>query len=119
MTDYTSKSFLGQFGLSCDNCQQVDRAEIESRGALVLLKLEGFRHLYVDEPFDAYYLCVNHGDMNFGIEWFGIDELAEAEKAFKFRLANNPTKAYRGTIAHDIGTAVQKLAHSAAAQPMR
>ncbi|MCV9964875.1 hypothetical protein OIU34_23565 [Pararhizobium sp. BT-229] len=119
MTDYTSKAFLQQFGLTCDSCHQVAASEIASGGALVLLKVEGFWHLYVDDPFDAYVLFVNHGDMNYGTEWFGTEETAEAEDAFKSRLGNNPNRAFRGTIAHDIGAAANASARPSTAPAIR
>jgi hypothetical protein len=112
MTETTSETFLRKF---CANSEQVSHEEIESGGALVLLKLEGFSHFYLDEPFDAYYVCLDHGDMKCGPEWFSTDELDQAEAAFQFRRANNPSKPYRGAIAFDIGAAVPKASTTAAA----
>lgn len=107
MIDYTSKAFLLRSGFRCDRCDQVSAADLASGGSLVLLRLDGFSHLYVDEPFDAHVLFASGRDINFGVEWFAVDELNEAEDAFKARLEKNPYKAHRGTVAHEIGSAVK------------
>lgn len=110
MTDFTSKAFLRQSGFTCDGSEVAAATELASGGSLVLLKLEGFCHLYVDEPFDAYALFVSSAGMKYGTEWFSVDETSEAHEAFKSRLEGNPNRPHRGTIAHEIGSAAKAAA---------
>lgn len=107
VADLSFEAFLRQSGFTCDGYSLVDIETLESGGSLVLLKLEGFIHLYVDEPFDAYVLFSSSGGMNYGTEWFSTDEASEAQAAFRSRLEGNPNRVHRGTSAHVIGSAAK------------
>lgn len=110
MTQYSSEDLIGRFYLHCDQSEIVGVADLESGGVLALLKLTGFQHLHHDWPFDAYVVGAHTNSkifsgewLNCGVEWFGLDEFEAAQDSFNFRRANNPLRAHRGTIAHEIG----------------
>ncbi len=102
--NFTNEELVKRFYVTCDVGAIVEATEIGSRDVLALMRFQGVRHLYLDEPFDAYFVGTHGHDTNSGSEWFAIDELEEAKEAFIFRQANNPFRAYRGTTAHEIGS---------------
>lgn len=101
---FTSEELVKRFYVTCDVGEIVEATEIGSRDVLALMRFQGVLHLYLDEPFDAYFIGTHGRDTNSGSEWFAIDELEEAKEAFNFRKANNPFRAYRGTTAQEIGS---------------
>jgi hypothetical protein len=110
MPKYTSEDLVGRFYLHCGSSELRDSVDMDAKGVLAFLKLEGVTHLYLDEPFDAYFVgvhtatTINGGEwLNLGGEWFSTDELEAAQEAFDIRKANIPARAHRGTSACDIG----------------
>jgi hypothetical protein len=101
---FTNEDLIKRFHVTCEAGEIVEVTQIGSRDVLALMRFQGVQHLYLDEPLDAYFVGTHGSDTNSGCEWFAIDELEEAKEAFNFRQANNPFRAYRGTIAHEIGS---------------